>query len=77
MVVVVVQSDHAGNAILSFNETINFVNNSVADSVGGAIIALDNAALSFNGTSIFINNSASSDSGTIHASGNSTLTFIS
>ena len=67
----------SGNAVLSFNETINFVNNSVADSVGGAIIALDNAALSFNGTSIFISNSAGSDGGAIHASGNSTLTFIS
>ena len=61
--------------ILSFNGTINFINNSAAGN-GGAIYTSYSTVLNFNGTNNFINNSApGGDGGAIYTLENTELNF--
>ena len=63
------------NAVLTFNGTSNFTNNSAGISSGGAIYSSDNALLSFNGIDNFINNSADVLGGAIYTSQDAVLNF--
>ena len=67
----------SNNAVLSFNGTSNFIDNSIVYGLGGAIFASDKAVLSFSGNSTFISNSAIyySDGGAIYVSDNAAVIF--
>jgi len=65
----------SGYAVLSFNGTSNFINNSAGHSGGGgAIYTSENTVISFSGTSNFINNSAKGG-GAIFSFGNTVISF--